>query len=353
MKILAWPAYKIRARNPFQFNLYTVMRRLDPSLEIVEFGGRTAWRLWAFDVLHIHWPEGFILRTSKLTSLVRILALALYFGLCRLVGVRIVWTAHNYKRGGAGSAFAERLMWLILPRLLSGTIYLTESSRRAIEADNPVLAAKPSVVIPHGDYRDLEPATLPAVEPVNLQYFGPINQYKNVPSLVRAFAGLPDDERVTLRLSANMSAASPDPQLAVEIGRLSAGAQERFRHEDAFQSDDELVAKVRAADLVVLPYHRVMNSGSAVFSLTFGTPILGARMPLFEELRAQVGDDWVMLFDGEIDAATLLDAWKKANALKASGRRPDMSAFDWTAIAAKTLEFYESLVARSDRSKRH
>jgi len=347
MKILAWPAYKNRARNPFQANLYGAISETDRSAEIDEFTSGTARRFWQYDILHLHWPDAAVQRKGRVETVVRSTALLSYFSLCRVAGVKLVWTAHNYNRGGGPN---ERLLDLVfrrpLNRLLHGTIFMTENSRTEIQASEPALAVIPHVVIPHGDYRKMEPDQPVPASPVNLQYFGPINPYKNLPALLHAFAGLPEELGVTLRISGAMSPFSPDPAFSEALAALPSHAAARCLHEDKFQEDDELVAKVRAADLVVLPYHKVMNSGSALFALSFDTPVLGPRIPLFEELQRLVGTDWVMLFDGKLTPDQLEKAWTAAKAVKEKGTRPDMSAMDWHSIGAQTLEFYRQIGAR-------
>jgi beta-1,4-mannosyltransferase len=72
-----------------------------------------------------------------------------------------------------------------------------------------------------------------------------------------------------------------------------------------YLNDAELARVIRAADHVVLPYRRVLNSGSAMLALTLGRPVLLPRTPTFEALAEHVGPGWVALFDGTPDAARL------------------------------------------------
>ena len=42
-----------------------------------------------------------------------------------------------------------------------------------------------------------------------------------------------------------------------------------------------------------------------------------------------VGEDWVYLIDGELDAHDLSEAMSKAKVLKENGGKPDLSKFEW------------------------
>jgi hypothetical protein len=94
-----------------------------------------------------------------------------------------------------------------------------------------------------------------------------------------------------------------------------------------------------AADLVVLPFHSILNSGSVLLALSHNRPVLAPRIGALPEIQAQVGAHWLRLYEGEISPAVLAAA--VAEPAPHEDERPDLTAFDWQPIAERTVEFYK------------
>lgn len=63
----------------------------------------------------------------------------------------------------------------------------------------------------------------------------------------------------------------------------------------AYVNSDEVPLWFDAADVTVLPYRRILNSGSALLSATFGVPVV---MPDEPSVLAEFGDEeWVVTYD--------------------------------------------------------
>ncbi len=91
---MARPAFKNRARNPYNDLLYTAIR--EAGAEVQEY---SSWPLLLshWDILHIHWPESLLETKSWLHAR---WSEAKYLGLLDRVrrhGTRIVWTVHDLK----------------------------------------------------------------------------------------------------------------------------------------------------------------------------------------------------------------------------------------------------------------
>src|SRR5712691_1331305 len=69
MRILAWPAFKAGAQNPYNRLLYRAMVESSRKLNVEDFSLKTFW-CGPFDVWHIHWPQ----RHSAQRSLVKAFA---------------------------------------------------------------------------------------------------------------------------------------------------------------------------------------------------------------------------------------------------------------------------------------
>jgi beta-1,4-mannosyltransferase len=341
-RVLGWPAFDPRSGNPYSELLYRALLRVSPDLRVDEFTPRRLLR-GRYDVWHLHWPELMAQR-----GLVRTTVFALLVLWARLRGTRLVWTAHNVEGHGTAHRRLERGLMSWLSRRLDGLVALSESGREAVLERYPQLAGARGVVVPHGHYVGRYPCTIGRAEAraaLGLEasdsvfaFVGRIRPYKNVERLIREFRLL-DDPRARL-----VVAGEPDAELSGRLRRAAVGDPRVVLHLRDLP-DEELQIFLGAADMVVLPYERVLNSGTALLALSFGRPVLVPHGPAMSDLRDELGADAVRVYQGELDAAHLhaaLDAVPpQPETLVARVR----SVHDWDTIAARTLELYEAVAA--------
>jgi beta-1,4-mannosyltransferase len=165
-----------------------------------------------------------------------------------------------------------------------------------------------------------------------LLFFGGIRPYKNVPRLLDAFRQLPGDH-IQLVVAGL-------PSLGVTAQQLEQQAQvdPRVSLDLTFIPEADVPKFMAAADLVVLPFHSILNSGSVLLALSHNRAVLAPRMGALPEIQAQVGTRWLRLYDGEISTTVLSAALHEP--APQEDDRPDLTAFDWEPIAERTVEFY-------------
>jgi hypothetical protein len=105
---------------------------------------------------------------------------------------------------------------------------------------------------------------------------------------------------------------------------------------------------VTEAELVVLPYRDVHNSGAALLALSLDRPVLVPDNEVTAELAAEVGPGWVHRYDGELTAETLRRA---LSAVREERRapRPDLSGREWDGAAAAHVAVYRQARDRARR----
>ncbi|HOG46950.1 MAG TPA: glycosyltransferase family 4 protein [Anaerolineae bacterium] len=256
------------------------------------------------------------------------------------------------------------------PLRFRAVLAMARSAARAIvtnEEDQAVLAplvARPPALIPIGSNIHPAPpagydrtawrARLGVAEHETvLAYFGFLSDSKGGEELVRALAtlrrrGLP----VSLWLVGAQVGASDPTQTAylVRVQHLIAELElEPHVRWTGFLAPAEVSANLLAADLCVLPYRDGVSfrRGSLMAALAHGLPVVSTtpRRPL-----AEVADGGNMALvppgDAEALAAHLeaLIADPAARRRLSEGARRLAAAFDWDAIAARTLEVYDALV---------
>lgn len=349
--VLAWPKEKNAHANPFQKLLYSAVEK-NHRFSVIEFTILEIFKGSDQRLLHIHWPDVYLANAKGARFWVKLGLLRCLFIIAGMRNIPVVWTAHNLKRAGQkNQAKMERWFWPWFADRIDAVIYMTTVSKAEAEQAFPNWKTIKSAVIPHGHYRPIIDAlaaelTARPAPASDILFFGSITRYKNAYQVLDAFLSMPS-EGTRLAIRGKMSKTEPDLKLESMLKSLSPEQAKNVLFEDRFLDDSELVDAISGTDLVVFPYSDVLNSGAAIFALSVGRPILASNNALFRELQAQVGGDWVRLIDAELDAPQLAAALTHAQGLKASGQRPDLSAFDWDVIADKTTAFYTSLLAPS------
>lgn len=290
------------------------------STKFVYFSWRSAF-FSRYDVLHVHWPEIFLRKSSYLRRMVASVLLATLLVVLKLRGVPIVRTLHNIEPHESGSRL-ERVVLAALDK--STTLFVTI---------NPVTVApnSRSIYIPHGHYRDrFKPYEKNTAEAGRLVYAGIIRPYKGVERLISAYENLPAGKARELRIVGNPTA---------ELREVVESAAQRNTSISAvleFVPDDRLVAEITRAELVCLPYGELHNSGIALVALSLDRPLLVPSTPTTRALAAEVGNGWLHFFEGNLDAEKLADAIAE-NLEWASQRSkaPLLDERDWESIGAR------------------
>ncbi len=345
LRVVAWPYRKFAAANPYQALLYDALEAR--GVAVTEF----SWRrivTGRCDVWHIHWPDGVLNDPSAAGAAGRVLFLGLLFAVARMRGIKVLWTVHNLGSHEKRHPWIERLLWHLVTARVDATIHMSVAGHALAEARFPKLAGRASFTIPHGHYRTLYPRPMDrAAARARLgipddrrvvAYFGQIRAYKNIPALVAAY-------RETAAADTMLVIAGTIKSETLKAAILAAvDARPDVMLLDRFLSDDDLHAVVRAADLVVLSYIDVLNSGSLMLALSLDRPVLAPALGAIREIAAQVGGNWVHLYDGGISGRDLARAIAAPAA--AGGERPDLERFDWAEVAAETENAIRQVVAR-------
>lgn len=299
------------------------------GVEVLTFTWRRA-LLGRYDVVHVHWPENLLVGHSPTKTAVRQLLAALLVLRWRSMRTPVVRTRHN----------------LDLPQGLGrwGQLLLTaiERATRAsvvLNAETP-LDERPSALVPHGHYRDWYGA-LPrtAADPGRLAFVGLVRRYKGVERLLEVFTELPDPA-LTLRV-----AGRPSSHELADTVRSAVAADQRISAHLAHLTDQELVTEISSAELVVLPYREMHNSGGALAALSLDRPVLVPDNAVTRALAQEVGPGWVITYRGELEPADVLRALDEVRG-RVAGTRPDLSAREWDEAGAAHEALYRAVAGR-------
>jgi glycosyltransferase involved in cell wall biosynthesis len=221
----------------------------------------------------------------------------------------------------------------------------SEEGRRRLTAELAVDPARVHVIA-HGAFDHLtlaqaapEAPPRPTEKPVVL-CFGLMRPYKGIDLLLEAWAGVDDAELWVAGM----------PRM--DIAPLRAAAPPNVRFVPRFISDRELPAYFSRADLVVLPYREADQSGVLFTALAFGKPLLLSDVGGFPEIAATGAARTFPSGDAAALQSSLCDLLADPGGLAEMAERSRSAAdgaYSWRAVAARTLELYESLLRENRR----
>lgn len=347
MRVLMSPPFSPCDGNPYLYLLATGLRGVGAEVDSVS---RRNLLRGQYDILHLHWPENALLMPGA-GAVRAIVAMLSRMAVARSRGLRIVWTAHNVRPHEATSPILTELFWRGFERLVDGVVVLSPAGREALMRERPTLGKKVIAVTPHGHYRDVYENTMSsrtAAERLGIRrdvptalFFGRIRRYKNVPQLVATFRELASHRPVQLVVAG----ACDDDRLRDEI-EAATGGDRRVRLFLSQIQDRDVQIFMNSADLLVLPFRDILNSGSAILGLSFDRPVLAPAKGALRDLQAQVGKEWVWLYSGELDAKVLEAALNRAAADRSRRGKCPLDALEWDSVGAATHEAYLRLLHR-------
>ncbi|WP_233201723.1 glycosyl transferase [Cryobacterium sp. Y11] len=309
--------------------------QLDRGLrQHVQVDGFSWWRALTapYDVFHVHWPEILLQGRTPARALARHLLFALLLTRLRLRHTAVVRTLHNLRSHEENSPTERRLLHGFDRRT---TLWIR------LNPFTPLPAGTLERTIAHGDYREWY-ADYPCTStvPGRLLYFGLIRPYKGIDTLIDCFTSRADAaaESATLRIVGQPHT----PELARTLAALAAG-DPRIVFSLGYASDETLAREIGEAELVVLPYQEMHNSGAALLALSLGRPVLVPRNVVTEALALEVGGDWVVTYPGALSPQALTDALAAVRSPRRAAQ-PELSARSWQTGVAAHVEAYECAV---------
>lgn len=170
-------------------------------------------------------------------------------------------------------------------------------------------------------------------------YFGLIREYKGVPDLLRAYTGLNHSD-TQLWIVGNPGS----DELEREIDTRASRRTDVTTVFD-YIPGERIQYYMNAADVLVLPYRDILNSGTAYAGLTFGLPIVAPKIGCVPETVAAEND---LLYDSDRSNGL-------RSALETVYEHPDLESIgdanyersvtrSWDGVAAEYIDVYQSVM---------
>lgn len=291
-------------------------------------------------VFHLHWTRGAQLgaatpaeaRTMTTSYLAPIEAFVARGG-------TLLWSVHEEAPHDVAFPEVERELRTRLAELADGIHLLHESTRQIVEPHYRLPEDK-TFVVEHPLYtgyyptymtRDAARRRLGVQDGTALVVgFGALRPYKGFERLIDSL----DHLRTTIDRPVQVLIAGPTMQHAdtSELEARAAGRSDVTLSVGPVPVSDVQVL-FHAADVVALPYRKVMNSGVLMLALTFRRPCVAPHNPITEAMAAT---DLVELFDAASDSA-LVAALRRALAAPHPDELPEdfMRRYDPHVVAGQ------------------
>lgn len=306
------------------------------------------WRAKGCRIVHLHWVFHFALPWARHDLRAQRLMrwwFGVYLKVSALVGLRLVWTAHDLLPHDPVFDDDAKVRDLLISRarLIIALSAATADQLRA-------LGAHDVVVIPLGAYADPYPQTMTRErarasfgvvdDALVVGLVGRLDRYKGADLLLSAVAALGPDSRTEVIVA---GACAEDYRRELEV--LAQGLGSRAHTHFDWIDDADLVRYFQAADVAVFPFREITNSASVMLALSLGRPTLIADLPTL----ADIPTDVVMRYEPRDDESVepLVVALQRLEELSSRDRERLSEAAmefashnDWASIATRTIEAY-------------
>jgi D-inositol-3-phosphate glycosyltransferase len=303
-------------------------------------------------ILHILW-------NYKLELFDRTILMFYY----KAVGKKVVFTAHNVNqaRRDLNDSWLKRKTLQIQYRLCDHIFVHTQKMKSELCQDFNV-AEKAVTVIQYPINNafantDLTPAEakrrlgLREDERVIL-FFGRIVPYKGIEHLLEAFRLLVADRQAKYKL---IVAGEPKKGSEQYLHEIQRSAEKNFDQGQVilrmqFIPDDEMELYLKGADVLVLPYKEIFQSGVLFLAYSFGLPVVATDVGSFREDIVEGRTGFLCKPGDPADLAKAVKTYFASDLYKnLEARRPELRDYanathSWHAVAELTCDAYAGVL---------
>jgi D-inositol-3-phosphate glycosyltransferase len=346
------------AENIRLFNLRGSQDREAPPLEKVARILKYYLRLICYAistesrVFHIQWFNKFILFDRTILNI--------YY---KMLGKRLIHTAHNIdaqKRDNGASSFVNRVSLQLMYMAMDNIIVHTNKMKMELTKQFGI-DSKKITVIPHGINSAVPKTDLTKSEARRslgldandkvLLLFGNINPYKGIEYALLALDIL---KKKYSGLKLIIAGLIDSESYWSEIERVidSKGLKKDLLEELRFIPDEEIEVFFKAADLMVLPYRDIFQSGVLFLSFSFGLPVVATDVGSLKEAVMDSGAGAVCRpYDPE-DLSEKIDLYFQSELYRnqEDSRKKiidyAMEKYSWKTIGMMTRDVYQKVMEK-------
>jgi D-inositol-3-phosphate glycosyltransferase len=304
-------------------------------------------------ILHILW-------NNKIELFDRTLLMAYY----KLCGKKIAFTAHNVNqaRRDAKDSLLNRITLRIQYRLCDHIFVHTKKMKDELCQDFGV-AEKAVTVIRHpinDAFPDTDLTPSEAKRQLGLQenekavlFFGRIRPYKGIEHLLAAFHPLAaNHSNYRLIIAGEPKKGSEEYRNEIEQTVNTEFTPGQIIMKMRFIPDDEMEVYLKAADVLILPYKEIFQSGVLFLAYSFGLPVVATDVGSFREEIVEGRTGFLCQPGDPAELAKAIETYFASDLYKnLKVRRQEIKDYadanhSWNAVADLTRNAYSELLGR-------
>lgn len=263
--------------------------------------------------------------------------------MARVMNLTTIVTVHDIN---AFDKRANRIVEKWSYRLIDGVIVHNQAS--FVDLKKKCMPVKKTAIIPHGNYKPFirQLSEKDKTKIFTLLFFGQIKEVKGLGILLKAIKlivnkGFSDIELI-IAGKAWKSDLNYYQNLIDELG-----IQNYVKADFRYIPDEEVSSIYSKADLVVLPYTEIYQSGVLLLTMSYGKPVLSSGLKAFREIVVDGKTGFIFENKNEVDLAKkIINIMNHPEILKevANNAISVMDThYNWINIGKKTLDFYKSV----------
>ncbi|HWY32402.1 MAG TPA: glycosyltransferase family 4 protein [Candidatus Acidoferrum sp.] len=299
-------------------------------------------------IFHILW-------NNKFELFDRTLLMAYY----KCLGKKIVFTAHNVnaRARDGGDSFLNRKTLKFQYRLCDHIFVHTEKMKNELVADFDVPDYKVSAV-PYGINNAVPNTTLTASEAKRklglsdreqiMLFFGNIAPYKGLECLLTAFIELSKQSRGYRLIIAGRPKGCDSYWSRIQ--QMISGIGDRIIQRIEYVPDEQTELYFKAADVLVLPYTHIFQSGVLFIGYSFGLPVIVADVGSLKEEIVEGKTGFVFPAKDPVALAKVIESYFSSDLYKnLESRRKEIQGYanehhSWAKVAAITTGIYSDIL---------
>lgn len=276
-----------------------------------------------------------------------------FFWILKRYGFVVIVTPHDILPLDYSTGWHRRI-YETMYRLVDGVVvhgdHLFEYARSLVAIPEDRV-----FIIPHGNYDPFVTRISPVQARQELGipldrdvvlFFGVIRKSKGLACLIDAFAkSRAFNPRPFLVIAGRPSSRENMEWYLNEIKRHGIGRATQL--EVSFVPDDKRDRYFSSADVVVLPYTNVYNSGVVHLAYSYGVPVIASDLPIFRDVVVE--DETGFLFPcGDADALSeriisMFSDQRRIQSMKDRARHEAIN-YNWSRIGQSTVQMYRELL---------
>ena len=307
-------------------------------------------------IFHILWNNKFELFDRTF--------LMLYY---KMLGKKIIFTAHNVNAGvrDANDSWLNRATLKFQYRLCGHIFVHTEKMKSELVSEFGVSEDKVSV-IPFGINNTVPNSTLTTEEArrqlnlggrdKTLLFFGNIAPYKGLEFMVAAFIEIAKKDSNYRLIIAGRPKGCEDYWKRLEETIARSGVNNRVIQKIEYVPDTQTEVYFKAADVFVLPYVHVFQSGVLFLGYSFGLPVIAADVGSLKEEIVEGKTGFMFAAGNAAELARAIknyfesDLYRQLDFRRKEIRDFANDRYSWSKVAAITTAVYSKLLHRAEIS---